>query len=1121
MVPSVLLVGLFGGYLVGVLRVEAVLDGGLLTRVGERVEVELVITGPVRASNDWQSAAARVTHLDGKDGLDEPVWFEIPPADEGTPDKYGTPIRQGMVLRCRGKLIAPKGESDSGYNQERQLLQQGIVVVLRADSAGSIADLGQRGGAAGWFDRLRAGARRHLSSGPDQRVNEVLEGVVLGDTAGIDKEWLESFRRAGTAHMLCVSGLHVASLAAIVMGFARLLGTPRGVGFLLAGSAAVLMIPFVGPSPPIIRAAVMVVVVLLGRWLGRGRDQWQVLALAAVVLLTMNPFAVFDVGFQLSFSALAGILALLGPLQRFLGRLPPAVAGNIAVSLAASLGTAPVALAQFGRISLVGPLANILVVPALPILVGLGMGTVALGFVWSGLGTCLSTLASIPMTWTILVSRLMGHAPVLMAGDLGRALVAVGAALASLPAALAVTGRRVTLPLGMTLPFFKRTVRWLLVHRPRRRGKALLLSGVLVVLGSVLGWSLYFVGASGVEAARTAWAGREWPDAVEVRVLDIGQGNAVLVRTPQRHTMLFDGGPADCQLAEQLRSLGVDRLDVVVISHPHADHFAGLLEATDELQVGMFLDHVQMVAATQQDSTCSLASRVDGGEALDYLEMRRLVAESGAEYVLARGGSTLQMDGVMVRLLAPARPLIMSEGADPWGARGSVPSGEELNSASLVAVVSVDEVDVLVPGDAEARALAAYDLPEVEVLVVPHHGSGDAVTAGFLAKLRPRAAVISSGKGNTFGHPHPETVSLLQQHVGSVVRTDTVGWVSFTAKGDRLSITTERTESPVSEKTRQPLKPAYLILGDDSPKVEYALKRLKTRVVEDSGSDASICEFDAGVDEASVVVGSANTLDFLGGTRLVLVRAVHSWLKAQKEEVTAYLRAPAPSTCLTLVAEKLPAKDLLRVATAEHGEVLEYPAPKHAQLPQWLMKEASSRSGAELGINEARLLVQRCGDDQNLLLREVEKLQTYAGDRRISEDDVLLLGTPTLEASIFELLDSLALGRAAAAFQAASELLAAGERTETLFNRILRNFQNMSRVSAMKAEGMRAEAIQGELKMKPYPVRKLMEQADRLGPAGIARRLAVLADTDARMKGMGTLPNEVELQLCLGRLLSA
>ncbi len=325
----------------------------------------------------------------------------------------------------------------------------------------------------------------------------------------------------------------------------------------------------------------------------------------------------------------------------------------------------------------------------------------------------------------------------------------------------------------------------------------------------------------------------------------------------------------------------------------------------------------------------------------------------------------------------------------------------------------------------------------------------------------------------------------------------------------------------MSDKARPPLKPAYLIIGDDLPKVEQALKRLKARIIEESGSDANISEFSATVDSAAEVVGAANTLAFLGGTRLVLVREAGSWIKAEKEAVAAYLQAPAPDACLALVADKLPATDPLRAASAKHGEVLEYAAPKEAQLPQWLLKEAKTRLGMDLGLQEARLLVQRCGDNQNILLRELEKLQIYADGRRVTIDDVRLLGTPTYEANIFDLLDSLALGRGAAAFAAADELLAAGERTEMLFSRILRNFQNMGRVAAMKEEGMQQEAIQSELKMKPYPLRKLMEQAARLGSDGIARRLSILAETDARMKGMGTLPDEVELQLCLGRLLSA
>lgn len=325
----------------------------------------------------------------------------------------------------------------------------------------------------------------------------------------------------------------------------------------------------------------------------------------------------------------------------------------------------------------------------------------------------------------------------------------------------------------------------------------------------------------------------------------------------------------------------------------------------------------------------------------------------------------------------------------------------------------------------------------------------------------------------------------------------------------------------MSDKAPKPLKAAYLIVGDDEPKIEAALKRLKIRIAEQSGSDLNIDEFDAKEHSAAEVVNAANTLAFLGGIRLVLAHNVQAWLKAEKEVIAAYVRSPAPDACLALVAEKIPANDLLRTAMKEHGEILEYMAPKEGQLPQWLIQQAKERLGMDLGFAEARLMVQRCGDNQNMLLRELEKLQLYADGGRVTAEDIRLLATPTVEASIFDLLDSLALGRGSAAFAAADDLLASGERTEVLFYRILRNFQNLSRVAAMKDEGMKKEAIQAELKMKPYPVQKLMEQSALLGTDGIARRMAVLADTDARLKGMGTLPDEMELQLCLGRLLSA
>jgi DNA polymerase III delta subunit len=143
---------------------------------------------------------------------------------------------------------------------------------------------------------------------------------------------------------------------------------------------------------------------------------------------------------------------------------------------------------------------------------------------------------------------------------------------------------------------------------------------------------------------------------------------------------------------------------------------------------------------------------------------------------------------------------------------------------------------------------------------------------------------------------------------------------------------------------RPPLKPGYLILGDDGPKVERALQRLRQRIVEESGTELNIDEFRAGQHGAAQVVAAANTLAFLGGVRLVLVQGVEAWKKADKEAIGAYLRSPAPDACLALVGEKLPATDVLRKAVAAAGDILEYVAPKHWQLPEWASQQAASRS---------------------------------------------------------------------------------------------------------------------------------------------------------------------------------
>jgi competence protein ComEC len=827
---SVVLVGLLAGLLVGTLRISSLLDGVLSSRIGERVRAEVVITGPVRSSSGWHSATAVVRAIGGGEGMapspggpgaGDKVLLEVAPLHDGGQESVNAPLfRQGSVLAVTGSLRAPKGPSASGFDQARQLLHQGVQVILRVEPR-DLSLQGQRGGVSGWFDHLREGAKEHLSLGPDARVNEVLQGVVMGDTAGIDQGWMDSFRRSGTAHMLSVSGLHVASLAAIVIAIAGLARLSRRAGFVLAATAALLMVPFVGSSPPILRSAAMIVVVLAGRWVGRRRDQWQGLAFAALVVLVLNPFAVFDVGFQLSFSAFAGMLALVRPIERLLRRLPDSIRANLAVSLAATLGTSPVSLLVFGRTSLISPVANLLVVPTLASVTGLGMASALLGFLWSGFSVALDTLASLPMSWTILVSTLCGQAPVLNAESTGRLLFAAGLAAAALPAALALSGHVVAPPLRLRPPGFRRSLCWLKSRRPRSRGLAAA-AGIAVVAGALLvGAAVYPAAAAGVRSVQLLAGGQRWPAQVEVRLLDVGQGTAVLLRTPQHRAALFDGGPAGCDLAGQLRALGVKRLDLVVVSHPHADHFAGLLEGLDSLEVRTFVDSTEIVdqggsalpsrsgtpAAGGMDVTAAGNTGITGrgpfirtpgeenagGEAGQYVQLRDLLADSGCRTLGASLGSSLTLDDVRIEFFAPRDPLTLHSGGEPWGEGRDPPTGDELNGRSLVTLLTVGDATVLLPGDAEADALEAYDLPKLSAIVVPHHGSRGALSPALLAILEGRLALISVGKGNGFGHPDPGVVGMLEAAGDSVVRTDEYGWVSLRLMGTQMIVSSERT----------------------------------------------------------------------------------------------------------------------------------------------------------------------------------------------------------------------------------------------------------------------------------------------------------------------------------------
>jgi competence protein ComEC len=813
--PLAVAVALALGVGVGSMRVAALTRSTLIPLAGRTMTAEMVVAGQPRIAGGWQTAEVVLESgacIEGMEagtsaGAGERVVLEWNPTGGAGAPSVGSPglepavLEEGLVLRVEGVLRLPRGPSASGYDESEQLSRRGIAVVVTAES---VAVKGRRGGVAGLIDAIRRGARIHLNEGLQPMYASLLRGVVLGEQADIPEEALTAFRRSGTAHILSVGGLHLGALAAVILALVAAFGLPRLLGLGVTCMFVFVFVALTGASPPVVRSAVMIMAVLSGRAVGRARDGWHLLMVAAAAILSGNPLIITSVSFQLTFAAVIGMTALARPLERCLRGLPSALGSSMAVSLAATLGTAPVSMAVFGQVSLSGILANIAVVPVTSAVTVVGLASLAAGFIWLPLSRALNLVCALLLSFTLKVAQFFALFPVLEWGSVGLALCALAGLGGALPPALVLWGS------GDALASRSRPLRRLRRAAPRARGLRSLLAGAVVVSGLLLGGAGYALADRGIEAFTDWRGGQSWPATVEARVLDVGQGSAMLIRTPGHHAALIDVGPADCGLAGQLRGLGVTRLDLVVVSHPHADHYGGLLSAKG-VRVGMFVDSVRVTsgavgggAASEQASGPAPAAA--SAEASSYLALRAALVAAGATYHEALPGDVYRLDGVDLVLFPPDRPLSMAGNVeDPWEGRARPPTGDELNASSVVVVVSYQGKDILVPGDAEALVLERLALPTCEVLVAPHHGSAGGVSSGLLKALGARAAVISVGLGNTFGHPAASTIALLEQAGVGVSRTDRQGWVAVDWTSAGLEVLSERSSDVAGETRAEPL----------------------------------------------------------------------------------------------------------------------------------------------------------------------------------------------------------------------------------------------------------------------------------------------------------------------------
>jgi competence protein ComEC len=415
---AALLVALAGVWW-GSVRLDMLDRSPLRAEVARAGRAVIVITGEPRVGRFAQRLPGRVRGLDGR-SLDERVQLDLP---------LGRAPPQGAIVSALVVVRLPR-KAERGFDERRWLRRQGVHVVLQVDEWQQV---GRRGGLVGAADRLRAWLRRSCAPGLAGQRRAVLEGVVLGDDAGLSSSLKTSFRRSGLYHLLAVSGQNVVLVAAGMLGLAWLLGLPRAAGHVGALAAIGAYVLAVGPQPSVVRAAVSGIAVSVAWLTSRQRDPWHVLALAAVVLLGTNPYTLYDPGFQLSFAAVGAIFVAVPPLLRVLEGypVPTKLGAAIAVSAACSVATAPILWLQFGQVPLLGVVANALVEPAVGPLLGLALVTAALDPVAPPAAAALASLNGWIAAYTAGCARAVSAVPFAQASGRAAALTVSGALVAA------------------------------------------------------------------------------------------------------------------------------------------------------------------------------------------------------------------------------------------------------------------------------------------------------------------------------------------------------------------------------------------------------------------------------------------------------------------------------------------------------------------------------------------------------------------------------------------------------------------------------------------------------------------------------------------------------------------
>ena len=647
----------------------------------------------------------------------------------------------GDRINIRGLLEAPKGQRNPGeLNYRKYLAAQGIRACMSINHERDI-QLVNRGNGSWLLGRVIYPLRVFITSGIDRTIGgqegALLKGLLVGARGEIDHELRDAFAKVGVIHVLAVSGLHVGFIVLFAILLFKLFRFPRTWRVILTVAVLVIYIYLTNQKAPVIRASVMAAVLLIGNALERKTEVFNSLSLAALIVLVINPLDLFETGFQLSFTAVASIVLLYNRLRYTFGKsliqfrergkqIKVYLISLFFVSLAAQLGTLPLTALYFNRIPVVSLLANLIVVPLVALIVILGYITTLCNVFWQGLAQVYANA-----NWFFL--NILIHI-VKWGADIPFAYLE-----RSTPGLVFV----LSYYCGLGLIFF-----W---GQRRVRGRLIIVS---LILFNFIIWAEALSPRPGITAT----------------FFDVGQGDAALIEFPNGKTMLVDAGPveeeynsAERVIAPYLMREGIKKIDVLLLTHSHADHIGGGPYLLCNLRIGRIVDSMAMT-----DSEI-------------YQEILYLADSLGVPLRKVRTGDTLNIhSAISVSILHPNEDFVRQAEKDPT----------KVNDVSIVARLSFGRRAFLLTGDAEKQSekyMLSLGVPlQSDVLKVGHHGSTTSSTPSFIKAVKPAYAVIPVGKYNRFNLPSDLILRRLELYGAEVIRTDKNGAAVFWTDGNKL-----------------------------------------------------------------------------------------------------------------------------------------------------------------------------------------------------------------------------------------------------------------------------------------------------------------------------------------------